>query len=232
MVVALRSGHIPPAPHSHPLAKPLDAEQVFTSICQVKPEVTTIPIGLKSYVYFIIDNTDNMDRQAHGKRAEYVEDCGAWDTRKGSLKRNSYVVSNSRLKNIKRKDGVYGRFTRKEFVPFDPQPNENDVLCRYHCGLKGESGYRCRVTWETNCQAMLMLSSAMSLLWDTLASSHRNRWPMEMPGRRPNCTCVLPSKHETRSSRDSTATNHGMCTNAWFGMTASMRHMTWNRYKT
>ena len=140
---------IPPAPHSHPLTKPLDAEQVFAIIRQAKLEVTTIPMGLKSDVYFIVDNTDNMNRRAHGKRAKYVDDCGAWDTRKGSLKRDSYVVSNSRLKNIKRKDGAYGRFTKKEFVPSDPQPNENDivVLRRYYCGLKGESRYRRKVTW-------------------------------------------------------------------------------------
>ena len=45
--------------------------------------IPSIPAGKKENVRYLISNGSNMLRMSEGKKCEFFDDCGAWNTRKG-----------------------------------------------------------------------------------------------------------------------------------------------------
>ena len=43
-----------------------------------------IPEGSKNNVYFVIKNSGNTDKRSRGQQSSFSDDCGVWDTNKGS----------------------------------------------------------------------------------------------------------------------------------------------------
>ena len=43
-----------------------------------------IPEGNKNDVYFVIKNSGNTDKRSRGQQSSFSDDCGVWDTNKGS----------------------------------------------------------------------------------------------------------------------------------------------------
>ena len=44
----------------------------------VVPILDKIPTGFKSNVYYVIDNTNNIERRKHGRKQIFHDDCGIW----------------------------------------------------------------------------------------------------------------------------------------------------------
>jgi hypothetical protein len=48
---------------------------LFDILTTFKPEVTTIPKGVKESVYCVLDNASNLERCGAGIRSSFVDDC-------------------------------------------------------------------------------------------------------------------------------------------------------------
>ncbi len=58
----------------------LDIEIVVHELSEVSEPLQFVPHGVKEDQYFLVDNTDNMNRQQQGKQGQYWDDCGAWES--------------------------------------------------------------------------------------------------------------------------------------------------------
>ena len=142
-------------PHAtgHPIRKPLDIEEIINIIGQPDEIHEKIPPGIKNNVYFVINNTRNMDRRKEGKKSEFWDDCGVWNTASGASPKTTYIIAGKHLKKLFVRNGIYcnERMVNKKrtYVPLEPQPSE-DVLVhtqRYYSTLKSDKDYKKRVTW-------------------------------------------------------------------------------------
>ena len=98
----------------------------------------TIPTGVNENVPFVVDNNDNTDRQAKGKRPMYVDDCGIWSA-KASCKTHHCIISEEGcLEYVDKKNGQYVQFVKGQRVAVEPQPAEDNttVFKRYYISLK------------------------------------------------------------------------------------------------
>ena len=90
-------------------------------------------------------------------RSNFRDDCGVWESGKGTTPKSSFLVlpSGDFKKIVKRRDqnDLYcfenkskGKFY---YTPLNPQPSENEVLHlhRYYAYLKENNNYRKRVSW-------------------------------------------------------------------------------------
>lgn len=87
-----------------------------------------MPRCKKENVYFLLDNTENVDRKSSGHGMEFWDNCGTWNSASLSNKTTYFVHFNGRLRSVLKKDSVYGVELKKKFEPLDPQPVEDQVL--------------------------------------------------------------------------------------------------------
>ena len=90
-------------------------------------------------------------------RSNFRDDCGVWDSGKGSTPQTTYLIlPSSELKHIVKRKDLGDRYCferkrkgKKEYVPLNPQPNENELLTLHkHFGyLKLDNNYKKRVSW-------------------------------------------------------------------------------------
>lgn len=113
-----------------------------------------IPRGCKDNVCCLLDNSQNMALRQSGKKSNFEDDCGVWDTTKGRTIVLPYMkTSIGEFKRLFFKNGMYGeeRIVKgcRTFDPVTPQPDEDQLylLGRYYTSQKGNSSYRKRVTW-------------------------------------------------------------------------------------
>lgn len=116
----------------------------------------SVPCGEKNNVYFLVDERCNRDSGLAYTRRVFADDCGIWDSKKGTTTNNYFVKdSEGKLKSVYLKNNLYctdKRIRRKlTFVPMSPQPGEEEVIKfhRYYATLKNDPGYRKRVTCVT-----------------------------------------------------------------------------------
>ncbi|MES9883125.1 MAG: hypothetical protein ABW185_19850 [Sedimenticola sp.] len=113
-----------------------------------------IPQGVKENCYLVINNDKNAEKRSHSKKSSFSDDCGAWDTTKGTSPKTLYL-KNSRgdLSLIFIKQGKYCTKRRIQgttvYVPMDPQPMQTQIVVvhRYYTSLKLDSTYKKKVTW-------------------------------------------------------------------------------------
>ncbi|KAG7164251.1 hypothetical protein Hamer_G019613 [Homarus americanus] len=131
----------------------------FLTLCQLidvlksGSQLDCVPLGVKNNVYFLISNIANVAKQKMKGRSDYVDDCGVWDSCKGSTV-NSYVLLNSDggSRVIYLKNTVYCTESRvggkSKWLPLAPQPHGQNVmkLHRYYATLKGNASYKKRIT--------------------------------------------------------------------------------------
>lgn len=137
---------------------PTDKTMSIRDMIPLLIDTTTLPLaqipsGVKENVYFLIDNTRNVDRRKENKKCEFWDDCGAWEPNGSSPK--SYYNSHN-LKNIFLRNGQYCvacQVTKKTtYVPLEPQPSPDKILevYRYYTALRACPSYRRRITWIIN----------------------------------------------------------------------------------
>lgn len=108
-----------------------------------------IPSGIKTDVYFVVDNTENMRRRGKGNRSTFSDDGGIWNTSTGLTPKTYYMRTESgAVKNIVRKHYQFC-IAKKEkgkykYIPLDPQPDASKKveLVRFYTSLKKDYSYK------------------------------------------------------------------------------------------
>ena len=115
-----------------------------------------IPNGVKENVYIVVDNSSNLEKRKKGKKSEFIDDCGTWISNNSQTTKSAYLKSLEEpitYKFMHERRGVYCQERlvncKREFIPFDPQPDSSRVLhvYRHYCHLKADPQYKKRVTW-------------------------------------------------------------------------------------
>ena len=106
----------------------LSPEEVLALMLTQQPSGKSVPGGVKENVAFVLENETNLTRKGVGKRACYVDDCGAW-SRSGSCKTHHYILSEGkRLHYVDKKDGNYVKFVKGKRVVIEPQPEVDEIV--------------------------------------------------------------------------------------------------------
>ena len=147
-----------PASNTQPLpeGKFLDLEVALRTIYECTNPLKIIPMGKKENCYVIIDNTRNLERRQQGKRAEFADDCGTWDSATGCSPKYTFVVDQEcHLTKVYLRNGLYcTQHTvqkKLKYVPLEPQPSPASLLDvqRVYSQLKADRQYRRRITYIT-----------------------------------------------------------------------------------
>jgi hypothetical protein len=140
----------------------MDIYEAFEKVTSATIVHSDIPRGLKENVWFLIDNSYNL--QHPERRNVFYDDCGVWDSQKGSVAKTYLLLDddNQGIKcSLRIRAGkfiqlrVKGRKKPKEaeneWIEMDPQPEPNRVvIChRYYAFLKRQKDYKRRIIWFT-----------------------------------------------------------------------------------
>ncbi len=71
------------------------------------PVIAKIPLGLKENVYFLVDNTGNVELRKIGKKSLYEDDCGAWTTTSAPTIKSAYIETENGFKVTPQRNGLY-----------------------------------------------------------------------------------------------------------------------------
>ena len=135
--------------------KPHSAAQLYSEVMHKDDVLEQVPPGEKSNVYFLVDNSRNIELNANGQRSNFYDDCGVWNSKKAMSVKSHHIVS-ERLKQVYLKNGIFCTSTtskgKTSWVPVSPQPDSDDVvtLHKYYTSLKANEKYKKRVTWFTS----------------------------------------------------------------------------------
>ena len=92
----------------------------------------TIPVGVKDNVYYVIDNTRNAHSKSTGKHSDFSDDCGIWDTSKGTSPKTYYVkfVNTFRQTYLRLNLFCYRKKTKGQidYIPYDPQRDSSMIF--------------------------------------------------------------------------------------------------------
>ena len=105
-----------------------------------------------------IDDYATVSARRSAKISAYDDDWGAWDSANGRTTKFPYVTcAGGEYKRVFLRNGTYCHESQRDgvrhYVPYDPQPNEADVimLCRYYCTQKNNDSHKKRVSWLIDC---------------------------------------------------------------------------------
>ena len=102
--------------------KCLDPQNVLTLLLTHRPSGKSVPRGIKENVAFVLENENNLVRNANGNRSCYVDDCGAWSST-GSCKTHHYIMAEGKkLDYVDKKNGQYVKSVKGKRIVIDPQP--------------------------------------------------------------------------------------------------------------
>lgn len=138
-----------------PHGKFLEINEVLHQLTHSSP-LPAIPSGRKENILFILQNVKNNERWKEGKCSQFIDDCGAWNT-KGTSPRTIYRRQHDgRVLQVVHRNGQYCLMRRvsgsKTPVSISPQSEEDDIFhvrCHY-VTLKSSAGYKKRVTWDSD----------------------------------------------------------------------------------
>ncbi|KAH3806304.1 hypothetical protein DPMN_134623 [Dreissena polymorpha] len=109
----------------------LETNKVIALITNTVKGIDKIPPGLKSNVYFVMNNGDNHHKRNKNKRSSFNDDCGVWDSNTGASPKSFYVRdSDGDLTMLYKRNGQF--CTRKKecgqcvYEPFENQPVGNE----------------------------------------------------------------------------------------------------------
>jgi hypothetical protein len=111
-----------------------------------------IPEGTKSDVFFMVKNDRNLVSRDKGQRSSFSDDCGIWDSSKGSSPRTYFMtLPDGKLKAVYKKGDKFCDAKKvkgkKTFTPIESQPENVIELVRNYSVLKKDATYRRRVSW-------------------------------------------------------------------------------------
>jgi hypothetical protein len=96
-----------------------------------------IPEGTKSDVFFMVKNDRNLVSRDKGQRSTFSDDCGIWDSSKGSSPRTYFMtLRDGKLKAVYKKGDKFCDAKKvkgkKTFTPIESQP-ENVIRIFIGC---------------------------------------------------------------------------------------------------
>ena len=120
-----------------------------------------IPDGHKNNKYFIIDNTENLERRRNKRRSRFWDDCGAWLSGPTNIDlflgdtMTEVKVNNSQYCTVRAKRTAGGR--RKTFTALEPQPDPSDIITLHRAYSKHSQSpdYRRRISWTDDREAAI-----------------------------------------------------------------------------
>lgn len=81
-------------------------------------------------MYFIVDNSNNVEKRAAGTKSEFWDDCGAW--KHASCPTALFIQKDDKLVSVIKRKGQYcleKMVQRKRvYTPCEPQPHSHDLL--------------------------------------------------------------------------------------------------------
>ena len=95
-------------------------EKLFEVICNELPTASVIPKGPKEDIYFLLDNVDNIKQRNKGKKSDFTDDCGVWNSKITSTKTTYFLFCDNQLNFVIKKDSAYGKMIKKVFTPLEP----------------------------------------------------------------------------------------------------------------
>ena len=140
-----------PEVDGYPLKGSLSAREIISILKHIggRRMVTSLLDGHKENVYYIVSENNNELRSTTGKRKQYPDDCGVWDSSKGHTVNSFFFFGeNNNVKYLSLQDGIYctektisGRKTYERIVP---QPSAESVLTlsQYYAMLKRSNQYK------------------------------------------------------------------------------------------
>ncbi|GFO26901.1 hypothetical protein PoB_005340600 [Plakobranchus ocellatus] len=145
-----------PGGKSLPLGRFLETDKVVQILqrTSVNDTLSEVPRGKKDDVYFFVQNENNKDRRAQGKRSQFWDDRGALEC--NSTSRSYFLQENEKLRSVTYRQTKYCIQVRQNKnyvqVPLNPQPQAEDVLVlsRYYAKRKSRPGYEKRVSFLHN----------------------------------------------------------------------------------
>ena len=182
----------------------LRAEKVLDLLRNSKNILELIPAGVKENVVYTICNKENTSKRKEGKKGIFYDDCGTWESTKGTTMRTNFVQEQGSFTFVSYKNGVYVRkkqVNRKiVYVELSPQPTQIIVLNRYYTKLKRDPSYRRRISWlEGNGSSVAIAEYIGS--YPSTTSAHGNA--KKNPGDDFRRTCPSTMKKVSELSKQS-----------------------------
>jgi hypothetical protein len=115
--------------------------------------IDKVPLGKKENEFFIVNNSENIERRQAGHKSNFWDDCGSWDRNGGATPITHFVRKNNKTVFTIKRNGVFSCENhiekKKIFVPSTPQPNPDDIIIlhRNYSVLKRDTTYKRRVSW-------------------------------------------------------------------------------------
>lgn len=133
----------------------LSTEEIFKLVICNTTFLKETPNGKKDNVYFVVDNSKNMQKREHDKKCQFYDDCGTWDTSRGNCNETNFVYNkiDGSLKYVYKTKDLFCTSKREkgkqQWIPLQIQPVEDDVITmrKYYATLKRDSKYSKLVSW-------------------------------------------------------------------------------------
>ena len=158
-----------------PLKKYMVMEEILNILKGPNYLLPEILVGRKDGMYFILDDSTNVQRRREGKPSQYWHDSGVWSA--CSSPPTPFVFQNGKWKSLRLKQGVYCvlkyKNKKEEYVPLDPQPNPEDVVKVHRLYHKLQvdkpdaAKFQRRIMWIEKSDSILQEIPPVWLLWNT-----------------------------------------------------------------
>ena len=127
----------------------LDVQSLCELLQHELSVMPSIPKGVKEDVYFVLENSNNISKRMRGEISNFEDDCGVWNSKVSSTKKTVFHHVDGKFKVIEMKNGKYCTKIRKDWVPLEPQPLEDELMImkRFYTSLKRKPDYKKRITW-------------------------------------------------------------------------------------
>ena len=147
-----------------PLKKYLEIDELLNILEGPNFPLKEIPVGRKDGMYFILDDSMNIERRKDKKQSQYWDDSGVWGH--SSSPPTPFVLENGKWTSLRLRSGIYCKLRYKnkqeQYIPIDPQPNPDDVLTVHRLyqklqepSSKDKNKFKRRVTWIEKSESTL-----------------------------------------------------------------------------
>ena len=113
---------------TEPVSAPLvfkDVNGIYAAIRAASSILPSVPNGIKNNVTFVTHIAVDPVRQ----RVSYRDDCGAWDSGKGTKVTTQYLLQGDRLAFIAKRGDQYCTGGRNgKWTPLSPQPDSTQIV--------------------------------------------------------------------------------------------------------
>ena len=134
----------------------MDRKEAIKILASDPPAVENIPTGVKENVYFIFDNTLNVQRQEKHMKNQFCDDCGSWVI--GASNTDYFVIGHDdTLTEVFVRNNVLGTITCKrvngkrerQFAALSALPDDCEIIALHRAYAKHtrNSKYQRRISW-------------------------------------------------------------------------------------